>query len=755
MEKSLNDLYSHTIKKNYYLTIENYSHKKTSTPIQTNEIDLPLTDTSDDDTIYYSVYYWKTQKSKLSSIEEGQLLVSPSSIVLLDTNSKEIIENPNKARLSFLENDEILKIDDFEIEIIKKLPKPLNSSDGYPDPNLSIEILEKLNESSDLNSPKDYLMLDEENNIFIEPFIQNKLRSYQIEGVKFMYDCISGKKVPGYNGCILADSMGLGKTLSTLTLLYTLTKKNASYTSGIKKGIIICPATLIENWESEVYKWFGNKLACTVCIGNKNAKTKKIEQFIKTNIPLLIISYEKFADFFSSLNKVCDIIVLDEGHKLKNHTAQKYQAIDGVRCLKRIILTGTPLQNYIREFFNCINLVNRNILGTWESFRTRYANVILKSQEPDAPEIVKICAAEVSEKLWDTTQKFMLRRTGDVVKHGLPPKHEYIVFLKILPLQETLYLSFLHSSIVDEVIQYGFNEDILALITILRKIINHPDLVYFTEPKSQAIKKDWIIAMNLFPPDYKSLSTRLEFSPKMQFVMELTEQCQKNSEKLIVVSNFTKTLDIIEKYYKFSKYQFIRLDGKTPTDKRFAIVKSFNEHYQSTVMLLSSKTGGCGLNLIGASRLIMFDADWNPSNDKQAMARIWREGQKKDVHVYRLISLGTIEEKIFQRQTSKEKLSLHVIDAKKASSKFTTEFIKKIFTYSTKIDSFVNGNDPKALKGSWLDLLKVDIEMVKEIKSEFEEVTEEQCIMQNPVNEIVEPYSVSSVEKSIKKRKIK
>ena len=204
----------------------------------------------------------------------------------------------------------------------------------------------------------------------------------------------------------------------------------------------------------------------------------------------------------------------------------------------------------------------------------------------------------------------------------MPNKHEYIIFLKIMPLQEDLYVCFLNSLIADDAKEYGYNENVLSLITMLRKIINHPDLVYEKEPDSKALHKDWVRAMNLFPVDYKNTSNRVEFSSKLMFVMEISKICMTKGEKLIVVSNFTKTLDVIERYYKALGYANLRLDGKTPLDQRLKLVNSFNEAYNPMILLLSSKTGGCGLNLIGASRLILFDADWNPSNDKQAMARI-------------------------------------------------------------------------------------------------------------------------------------
>lgn len=696
--------------------------------------------------IPYKVYYRKQEKAKFSALQEGVLYLTNEKIVVQNSQGEEILEKQNTEKIRSFASEHEFKIGMYEIEIIKQLAK--SEANLLVSSSLKRKSSGVLSEQDfDFQIPEGSLILDSDLKVFVEPFITAKLRPHQVEGVKFMYDCISGKQIPGHNGCILADCMGLGKTLTTLALIYTFTKKFASYQSQIKKCVVICPATLILNWKAEISKWLGNRLTPVTCIGSKKEKIKQIHIFEKGQSPLLIISYDSIMKFTSILNNSCDLIVCDEGHKIKNHNTKKYQAIDNLKCMNRVLLTGTPLQNFIKEFYTCVNLVNRDVLGIWPVFRAIYCNPIMRAQEPDAADHEKELAAMRSEELWQNTKKFILRRTGKIIEGHLPPKNEYMLFMPIQPLQEKIYLSFLHSKIAAEARELGYNENVLALITMLRKITNHPDLIFYKEPHCRALHQDWVLAMNLFPEGYKKLIDKTEFSAKLKFVISLTEICTKKKEKLIVVSNFTKTLDIVQEHFELSGFRYMRLDGNTPTQSRMKIVDEFNSASAPLILLLSSKAGGCGLNLIGANRLVMFDNDWNPSNDKQAMARIWRDGQKKEVHIYRLIVYGTIEEKIYQRQTTKEKLSLHVVDAKKVAPKFSSDFLRIIFTLGENIESFTKGDDVNTLQGSWLDQVDIDIPMVKRIRSDWdEEIHEEECKVINPKNQIAESRASESTD---------
>ena len=195
----------------------------------------------------YSIFYEKKQKSKLSPIQEGTLLLTPETIKVLDNNGEFILEKQNDDKVAYFSEEETITIGSYEIEIIKQLSNSEYSPNrGYHNTKIpETAILDPIKASKTI--PQGSLILDESQKIFIEPQYAKKLRPHQVEGVKFMFNCINGNKLSGFNGCILADSMGLGKTLTTLSLIYALTHKNPPSSGFIKKAVIVCPATLLEN----------------------------------------------------------------------------------------------------------------------------------------------------------------------------------------------------------------------------------------------------------------------------------------------------------------------------------------------------------------------------------------------------------------------------------------------------------------------------------------------------------------------------
>eukprot|EP01118_Nematostelium_gracile_P020096 TRINITY_DN9634_c0_g1_i2.p1 TRINITY_DN9634_c0_g1~~TRINITY_DN9634_c0_g1_i2.p1 ORF type:complete len:352 (-),score=104.22 TRINITY_DN9634_c0_g1_i2:14-1069(-) len=241
-------------------------------------------------------------------------------------------------------------------------------------------------------------------------------------------------------------------------------------------------------------------------------------------------------------------------------------------------------------------------------------------------------------------------------------------------LQLGLYKSFLNT------MQSSLFECALPAITSLKKLCNHPCLVYDESTKSDnGFRK----ANDEFPEDFDIEDYTPELSGKLMVLDQMLKQIRKKTQdKVVLVSNSTKMLDVFAIMCKKMEYDYLRLDGSTQTDQRQKLVDRFNSKDDKTFLfLLSTKAGGVGLNLIGACRLVLFDSDWNPAHDKQAMARVWRDGQKKPVYIYRLLSTGSLEEKIFQRQLTKEGLSGSIVDGKKdKSNSFTKEELKDIFT---------------------------------------------------------------------------
>ncbi|KAK2814263.1 hypothetical protein FQN49_008251, partial [Arthroderma sp. PD_2] len=277
------------------------------------------------------------------------------------------------------------------------------------------------------------------------------------------------------------------------------------------------------------------------------------------------------------------------------------------------------------------------------------------------------------------TSPFILRRTADILSKHLPPKTEYILFCNPTAAQGNLYRHVLASPLFQSVLRNS--ESALQLITILKKVCNSPSLL---KPKIEDGKIS-DTSMNAFisslPPNiHRCLSAGS--SGKIRVLDQLLYNLQSmTSEKVVLVSNYTSTLNLLANLLTSLDLPFLRLDGSTPATKRQALVDDFNRSPPSScfAFLLSAKAGGTGLNLIGASRLVLFDVDWNPATDIQAMARIHRDGQKRHCHIYRLLLKGGIEEKIWQRQVTKLGLADSVMDQKGGIAHFSQEELKDLF----------------------------------------------------------------------------
>ena len=515
----------------------------------------------------------------------------------------------------------------------------------------------------------------------VDPLLCSHLRAHQREGVKFLYDCIMGERSWAGQGAILADEMGLGKTLQTITLLWTLLKQNPVFDEPpvIQKALIVCPATLIQNWQKEFKKWLGNeRIGVLVADGSK-----KITDFTHGKAyGVMIIGYERLRSVQDELQKgaTIDIVVADEGHRLKTAQNKSAQAIKALNTTRRIILSGTPIQNDLSEFFVMVDLVNPGALGTYNAFKREYETPIVRSRQPDADWRDVENGGEKSRQLSDITASFILRRTAEHMAKHLPPKTEYVLLCKPTELQIEAYQAVLSSP--DFTCILGSTEASLQLITLLRKASNAPGLLSQNAGGRQPSDSRVNGVLSSLPTPPTNLASTAT-NAKLQVLGRLLHHLRSSTqEKVILVSSFTSTLDILQMYLTANSLSHLRLDGGTPSPKRQGLVDSFNRASASTcfAFLLSAKAGGTGLNLIGASRLVLFEADWNPSTDLQAMARIHREGQKREVFIYRLLMSGGIDEKIWQRQITKRGLADSVMDQKAGSSGFALEELKDLFT---------------------------------------------------------------------------
>ncbi|XP_012276152.1 DNA repair and recombination protein RAD54-like [Orussus abietinus] len=511
--------------------------------------------------------------------------------------------------------------------------------------------------------------------VVVDPVLCNVLRPHQREGVKFMYECVTGKRIENAYGCIMADEMGLGKTLQCITLMWTLLKQGPEAKPLIEKAIIVAPSSLVKNWYNEIMKWLNNRVRpLAIDGGSKSDIDAKLNGFMKTYgrrcaNPVLIISYETFRLHSKVLHDdEVGLVLCDEGHRLKNSENQTYQALMGLKAKRRVLLSGTPIQNDLLEYFSLVHFVNQGLLGTAQEFRRKFENPILRGQDANASNEDRKVAQERLEELVTIVNKCLIRRTSALLSKYLPVKHEMVICIKMTKLQTDLYNNFINSEAVRRSMQENDTGttkkgsiSALAAITLLKKLCNHPELIYEKIlEKSDGFEN----ALNLLPSNYSTKDVMPELSGKLMVLDCLLATIKSTTDdKIVLVSNYTQTLDLFEKLSRKRCYRYVRLDGTMSIKKRAKVVDNFNDPNSGDfIFMLSSKAGGCGLNLIGANRLVMFDPDWNPANDDQAMARVWRDGQKKPCFIYRFLSTGTIEEKIFQRQAHKKALSSTVVD---------------------------------------------------------------------------------------------
>jgi DNA repair and recombination RAD54-like protein len=532
--------------------------------------------------------------------------------------------------------------------------------------------------------------------VVIDPKLAKILRPHQREGVRFLYRCTAGLVDARAKGCIMADEMGLGKTLQCLTLMWTLLKQGPRGKRTIEKCIVVCPSSLVRNWANEIDKWLGVGSLNSLAIDGKSQKGSSIGDSIENWAdaygkgivsPVLIISYETLRRNIARLNN-CEIglVLADEGHRLKNGDSLTFNALNSINCPRRVILSGTPIQNDLSEYFSLLNFANPGLLGNRNEFRKNYEIHILRGRDSLATEKERGKGDEKLKELTELVQKFIIRRTNDILSKYLPVKYEYVIFCGLSDMQKKLYHHFITSPDIKKLLK-GENSQPLKAIGLLKKLCNHPNLLKLPE--------DIDGSDNLIPEDYKddrnSMGRNREiqtwYSGKFQMLERFLYKINRETDdKIVVISNYTQTLDLVEKLCRQHKFGSLRLDGTMNINKRQKLVDKFNNpEGKEFVFLLSSKAGGCGINLIGANRLILMDPDWNPASDQQALARVWRDGQKKNCYIYRFISTGTIEEKIFQRQSAKLQLSSCVVDsADDVERLFSSDNLKQLFQFNTK-----------------------------------------------------------------------
>jgi SNF2 family DNA or RNA helicase len=439
--------------------------------------------------------------------------------------------------------------------------------------------------------------------------IDSKLRDYQKEGIYWM------NFLKKYNfGGILADEMGLGKTVQALTVLY-MNKEDLH--------IVICPKTLMYNWENEVKKFFP-ELNVLVIDGTSQRRERKIRSIKHSKYNLVITSYsmlQKDYSIYCEEEIEFGYKVLDEAHYVKNMKTLSAKAVRLIQAKNRILLTGTPLENNLEELYGTFDLIMPEYLGNKLEFRREFVSKIERNN---------MIALEL---LQAKIRPFILRRTKKDVLKELPEKQEQIVYNEMTNKQVAIYnevLQRVKAEAYDLIEKQGWEKSriqILSALLKLRQICNHPQLIDST------FKSD------------------VGLSGKYEQFLELLDEVIDSGEKVLVFSQFTSMLDIFEKDLKQKNISFLRLDGSTKN--RQEIVDKFNEDKSIKVFLISLKAGGVGLNLTSASAVFLYDPWWNPMAEQQAIDRAHRIGQTKRVNIYKFITKNSIEEKILKLQERK------------------------------------------------------------------------------------------------------
>ncbi|KAJ4467937.1 SNF2 family DNA-dependent ATPase [Lentinula edodes] len=516
-----------------------------------------------------------------------------------------------------------------------------------------------------------------------------KLKDYQLLGLNWLHLLYRSNF-----SCILADEMGLGKTVQVISFLALLRERG-------NKGphLIVVPSSTLENWCREFAR-FASSVSVQVYYGGKNERVELRQTLLDTRRSMtgseddgwdvLITTYnlaqgDSDRKFFRRIEWDC--CVFDEGHVLKNFQSQRYSSLLRVQSRWRLLLTGTPLQNNLQELVSLMNFILPNQFGDALDDLRQIFKVKGDSK-------ASLLARERVSRAKKMMTPFVLRRRKDQVLQDLPKKTERIEWCEITPLQKSIYHDTLQRSrktVLESETpakEKQYLENSANVLMDLRKAALHPMLFRsrFTDDILSSITKQL-----LKEPDFKKRGALFEIvkedmsvmtdaelqhfcglykstrkfgqpsdcfldSGKIQMLLSLLAEYQKEDRKILIFSQFTQVLDILEVILKERDIRYLVLTGSTPVDVRQSLVDEFTEDASISIFLLSTKAGGMGINLTAASVVIMFDQDFNPHNDRQAQDRAYRIGQKRDVEVVKLISRGTIEEDMLK--LSEMKLAL-------------------------------------------------------------------------------------------------
>uniref|UniRef100_A0AAX7TSS5 BTAF1 RNA polymerase II, B-TFIID transcription factor-associated n=1 Tax=Astatotilapia calliptera TaxID=8154 RepID=A0AAX7TSS5_ASTCA len=537
--------------------------------------------------------------------------------------------------------------------------------------------------------------------------IKAELRKYQQDGVNWLA-FLNKYKLHG----ILCDDMGLGKTLQSICILagdhylraQEYAKTKAADCSPLP-SLVVCPPTLTGHWVDEVGKFCAKEYLNPLHYTGPPTERMRLQHQVKKH-NLVVASYDVVRndiDFFRNIK--FNYCILDEGHVIKNGKTKLSKAIKQLAANFRVILSGTPIQNNVLELWSLFDFLMPGFLGTERQFAARYGKPILASRDAKSSSREQEAGVLAMEALHRQVLPFLLRRMKEDVLQDLPPKIIQDYYCNLSPLQVQLYEDFAKSrakASVDDSISVASTEEeekpklkatghVFQALQYLRKLCNHPSLVLTPQH-----------------PEYKRITEQLagqnsslrdiQHAPKLSALKQLLLDCGLGGgggsegateavvaqHRVLIFCQLKSMLDIVEHDLlkpRLPTVTYLRLDGSVQAGQRHSIVSRFNNDPSIDVLLLTTHVGGLGLNLTGADTVVFVEHDWNPMRDLQAMDRAHRIGQKRVVNVYRLITRGTLEEKIMGLQKFKMSIANTVISQENASlQSMGTDQLLNLFT---------------------------------------------------------------------------
>ncbi|KAH9113785.1 hypothetical protein AeMF1_012062 [Aphanomyces euteiches] len=461
------------------------------------------------------------------------------------------------------------------------------------------------------------------------------MRQYQLEGLSWMVNLAN----QGING-ILADEMGLGKTLQTISVLGYF--KEFHNISG--PHLVLVPKSTLSNWLAEFNRWCPS-LRATKFHGDKVERDRVVDEILcpglsqeKRKFDVCVTTFEMCLKAKTTLCKFAwRYLIIDEAHRIKNEASQFSTVVRMMATEHRLLLTGTPLQNNLHELWALLNFLLPDVFSSSEQF-DEWFNLDVDDDE---------AKKQMITQLHRILRPFMLRRLKADVEKSLPPKKETLLFVGMTPMQKALYKSLLLRDM--NTLTGGSTASKSALQNIvmqLRKCCGHPYLFEGQEDRS-------------LPPLGEHV---VENCGKMILMDKLLKRLKERGSRVLIFSQMTRVLDIMEDFCRMRSYDYCRIDGNTSYDERESSIEEYNAPNSSKfIFLLSTRAGGLGINLYTADIVILYDSDWNPQADLQAQDRAHRIGQKKEVNVYRFVTANSVEEKIIERAQQKLKLDAMVV----------------------------------------------------------------------------------------------